>query len=170
MTGSHTLRATEQAVEERLAGLSLDTSAMWAVSNIYRATTAIRNHLEQTVLRDTGLTWTGFVVMWVIWIWGEIETGQAAAEAGISKGTLTGVVKTLESYRHVKRTRHTTDKRRVLLSMSPSGRKLMEGLFPAFNREETFVVRGLAEDQRKDLAASLRTIVEQLEEQIPPRR
>ncbi|TQS43904.1 MarR family winged helix-turn-helix transcriptional regulator [Cryptosporangium phraense] len=164
MTGSHTLRATEQAVEERLAGMSLDTSAMWAVSNIYRATTAIRNHLEQTVLRDTGLTWTGFVVLWVVWIWGEIETAQAAAEAGISKGTLTGVVKTLESYRHIKRTRHETDKRRVVLSMSPSGRKLMEGLFPAFNREEAFVVRGLSDDRRKELADSLRTIVEELEQ------
>ncbi|GAA3383719.1 MarR family winged helix-turn-helix transcriptional regulator [Cryptosporangium minutisporangium] len=168
MTGSHTLRATEQAVEERLAGMSLDTSAMWAVSNIYRATTAIRNHLEQTVLRDTGLTWTGFVVLWVVWIWGEIETAQAAAEAGISKGTLTGVVKTLESYRHIKRVRHETDKRRVVLSMTPSGRKLMEGLFPQFNREEAFVVRGLSEAQRKDLANSLRTIVEELE-QAPSR-
>ncbi|SHN38144.1 MarR family winged helix-turn-helix transcriptional regulator [Cryptosporangium aurantiacum] len=168
MTGSHTLRATEQAVEERLAGMSLDTSAMWAVSNIYRATTAIRNHLEQTVLRDTGLTWTGFVVLWVVWIWGEIETAQAAAEAGISKGTLTGVVKTLESYRHIKRERHETDKRRVVLSMTPSGRKLMEGLFPQFNREEAVVVRGLSEAQRKDLANSLRTIVEELE-QAPPR-
>ncbi|MFI5952961.1 MarR family winged helix-turn-helix transcriptional regulator [Cryptosporangium sp. NPDC051539] len=167
MTGSHTLRATEQAVEERVAGMSLDTSAMWAVSNIYRATTSIRNHLEQTVLRDTGLTWTGFVVLWVVWIWGEIETAQAAAEAGISKGTLTGVVKTLESYRHLKRERHETDKRRVVLSMSPSGRKLMEGLFPAFNREEAFVVRALSDAQRTELANSLRTVIEGLERPGP---
>jgi DNA-binding MarR family transcriptional regulator len=170
MTGSHTLRATEDAVEERLAGMSLDTSAMWAVSNLYRATAAIRNHLEQTVLRDTGLTWTGFVVLWVVWIWGEIETAHAAAEAGISKGTLTGVIKTLESYRHVKRTRHETDKRRVLLSMSPTGRKLMESLFPAFNREEAFVVGCLSDAQRKELASSLRAIVEQLEDESATRR
>jgi MarR family transcriptional regulator, organic hydroperoxide resistance regulator len=163
VTGSHTLRATEQAVEERLAGMSLDKSAMWAVSNIYRATTAIRNHLEQSVLRDTGLTWTGFVVMWVVWIWGDIETGQAAVEAGISKGTLTGVVKTLESYRYVKRSRHKTDGRRVVLSLTPSARTLMETLFPAFNREETFVVRGLSVTERAELANSLRTVVEQLE-------
>lgn len=164
MTGSHTLRATEDAVKERLAGMDLDNSAMWAVSNIYRATTAIRNHLEQTVLRDTGLTWTGFVVMWVVWIWDDIETAHAAKEAGISKGTLTGVVKTLESYRYVQRTRHETDGRRVVLSLSRSGRKLMEGLFPAFNKQEAYVVRGLSDKQRADLANSLRTIVEQLEE------
>lgn len=164
MTGSHTLRATEAAVKERLAGMDLDNSAMWAVSNVYRATTAIRNHLEQTVLRDTGLTWTGFVVMWVVWIWGDIETANAAKEAGISKGTLTGVVKTLESYRYVQRSKHQTDGRRVILSLSRSGRRLMEDLFPAFNKQEAFVVRGLSEKQRADLAASLRTIVEQLED------
>jgi hypothetical protein len=39
----------------------------------------------------------------------------------------------------------------------------METLFPAFNRQEAFDVRGLSGSQRKDLAASLRTIVEQLE-------
>jgi DNA-binding MarR family transcriptional regulator len=164
MTGSHTLRATEKAIEDRLAGMRIDTGAMWAVSNLYRATTSIRNHLEQTVLRDTGLTWTGFVVLWVVWIWGDIETRHAAAESGISKATLTGVVKTLESYRYVQRARHESDGRRVVLSMTRSGKKMMENLFPAFNREEAYVVRGLTDVQRKELAASLRVIVEQLEE------
>jgi MarR family transcriptional regulator, organic hydroperoxide resistance regulator len=144
--------------------MQIDTGAMWAVSNLYRATTSIRNHLEQTVLRDTGLTWTGFVVLWVVWIWDGIETRHAAAESGISKATLTGVVKTLESYRYLQRTRHESDGRRVVLSMTRSGKKMMENLFPAFNREEAHVVRGLTDVQRKELAASLRVIVEQLEE------
>ncbi|MDQ2838267.1 MAG: MarR family winged helix-turn-helix transcriptional regulator [Actinomycetota bacterium] len=163
MTGSHTLGATEKAVAERLGGMSLDTSAMWAVSNIYRASAAIRNHLEQTVLRDTGLTWTGFVTLWVVWIWGEIETRKAAEEAGISKGTLTGVVKTLESYRYVTRTKHATDGRLVVLSLTKTGSRLMENLFPAFNKQESFVVEGLSVRRRTELARSLRTIVEQLE-------
>jgi MarR family transcriptional regulator, organic hydroperoxide resistance regulator len=162
MTGSRTLQATEQTVGERLPGLRLDESAMWAVSGIYRATAAIRNHLEQTVLRDTGLTWTGFIVLWVVWIWGDIETASAAAEAGISKGTLTGVVKTLESYRYVSRSRHATDGRRVVLRMGEPGATLMERLFPAVNRQESYLLRGLSARQRADLASSLRTIVDQL--------
>lgn len=165
MTGSHTLQATEKAVAERLSGMTLDHSAMLAVSNIYRASTAIRNHLEQTVLRDTGLSWTGFVVMWVTWIWEDIETGGAAKEAGISKGTLTGVVKTLESYRYVERARHASDGRRVVLRLTRSGRRLMETLFPAFNAKESHVVRGLSKRERTELANSLRTIVRQLEEE-----
>ncbi|NUR92338.1 MAG: winged helix-turn-helix transcriptional regulator [Nonomuraea sp.] len=163
MTGHHTLRQTEEAVGARLGGLNIDFEAMWAVSNIYRASSAIRNHLEQTVLRDTGLTWTGFVVMWVVWIWGESETRHVAAEAGISKGTLTGVVKTLESYRHLRRAQHPTDKRRVMLSLTGTGERLMRDLFPEFNRQEAFVVKELDSDARRDLATSLRAVIQHLE-------
>ncbi|RBQ20782.1 MarR family transcriptional regulator [Spongiactinospora rosea] len=163
MTGHHTLRQTEEAIGQRLGGLNVDFEAMWAVSNIYRASSAIRNHLEQTVLRDTGLTWTGFVVMWVVWIWGESEPRHVAAEAGISKGTLTGVVKTLESYRHLRRFPHPTDGRRVMLALTPTGERLMLGLFPEFNRQEAFVVQKLDSERRRDLATSLRHILAHLE-------
>ncbi|MFI7419774.1 MarR family winged helix-turn-helix transcriptional regulator [Nonomuraea sp. NPDC049684] len=163
MTGHHTLRQTEEAIGQRLGGLNIDFEAMWAVSNVYRASSAIRNHLEQTVLRDTGLTWTGFVVMWVVWIWGESETRHVAAEAGISKGTLTGVVKTLESYRHLRRFPHPTDGRRVMLALTATGERLMRELFPEFNRQEAFVVKELDSDQRRELAGSLRRVMEHLE-------
>ncbi|GLK08931.1 MarR family winged helix-turn-helix transcriptional regulator [Streptosporangium carneum] len=163
MTGHHTLRSTEEAVGDRLGGLNLDFEAMWAVSNIYRASAAIRNHLEQTVLRDTGLTWTGFVVMWVVWIWGESETRHVAEEAGIAKGTLTGVLKTLESYRYVQRMPNPADRRRVMVTLTLSGERLMRTLFPQFNQEEAFVVRELDSERRRDLASSLRLVVQHLE-------
>lgn len=63
---------------------------MAAVANIYRAASAVRQHLENSVLRGSDLTWTAFVVLWVVWVWGESETRHVAEEAGISKGTLTG--------------------------------------------------------------------------------
>jgi len=156
MTGHHTLAETERAVSERLGGLPLDFKAMAVVSNLHRAAGAIRNHVEQTVLRQSDLTWTGFVVLWVIWIWGEPETRHAAEEAGISKGTLTGVVKTLEARGLVARSAHPSDRRLVLLRLTPEGQALMERLFPAFNDEETFVLGGLSDRKAADLAAGPR--------------
>ena len=50
-------------------------SAMAAVSNVYRAANAVRNHLERTVLAPHGLTWTGWVVLWVIWIGARSRAG-----------------------------------------------------------------------------------------------
>ena len=158
-----TLSATEAAVSERLAGMTLDMPAMAAVSNVYRAAGAIRNHFEHTVLAPYNLTWTGWVVLWVVWIWQEIETRHVAAEAGISKGTLTGVASTLEKRGLVARRAHPEDARRVLLSLTPSGLQLMAELFPQFNKQETLVVESLSADEIKTLAAALRKIVVDLE-------
>lgn len=159
----HTLSETESAVRERIAGLAPDMSAMAAVQSIYRAANAIRNHVERTVLAPHGLTWTGWVVLWVVWIWGEIETRHVAYEAGISKGTLTGVVATLEGKALLSRTGHPEDGRRVLLTLTRKGRQVMTELFPEFNAAEREVVASLNSRQTTDLTGSLRTIVQHLE-------
>ncbi len=159
-----TLSATEAAVSERLAGMALDMPAMAAVSNLYRAAGAIRNHFEHTVLAPYNLTWTAWVVLWVVWIWEEIETRHVAAEAGISKGTLTGVAGTLEKRGLVERRTHPEDGRRVLLRLSRSGLQLMAELFPVFNKQETLVVQSLSADEIRVLAAALRKIVVDMED------
>ncbi|WUI01691.1 MarR family transcriptional regulator [Spirillospora sp. NBC_00431] len=170
MTGHHTLQETEQAIQRRLGNVPLRHDAMMAVSNIYRAAAAIRQHFESSVLRGTDLTWTAFVVLWVVWIWGEMETRHVAEEAGISKGTLTGVVKTLEGRGLIERRSHATDGRLVLLRLTDKGQELMLSLFPAFNAEEAFVVERLSGDDNRGLAQTLRSIIEHLEEEGEGRR
>jgi DNA-binding MarR family transcriptional regulator len=162
-TGHHTLAETERAVADRLSGLPVDMTAMAAVQNVYRAANTVRNHLERTVLAPHDLTWTGWVVLWVVWIWGDIETRHVAAEAGISKGTLTGVIGTLEKRGLLTRRTHPDDARRVLVALTPRGRKLMAVLFPKFNAEEAHVVASLSESEAAGLARSLRKVVAQLE-------
>lgn len=157
--GQHTLAETESAVAERLRGLSVDVAAMAAVSNIYRAAGAVRNNFERTVLQPYDLTWTAWVVLWVVWIWQEIETRHVAAEAGISKGTLTGVAGTLMSRGLIERRVHPDDARRVLLSLSPAGAELMQSLFPRFNREESRVTSQLAGPDVLHLARLLRVVI-----------
>jgi DNA-binding MarR family transcriptional regulator len=161
--GGHTLAATERAVDQRLAGLEIDMAAMAACQNLYRAANAVRNRLEQTVLAPHQLTWTGWVVLWVVWIWEEIETRHVAVEAGISKGTLTGVVKTLEARGLIRRDVHPEDGRRVLLTLTPAGQDLMTTLFPLFNEQETAVTASLGADGRGTMAQLLRAMVLDLE-------
>ncbi|MEU1185364.1 MarR family transcriptional regulator [Streptomyces sp. NPDC005820] len=161
---------TERAVRRRLGGLTLQHEAMAAVANVHRAAAAVRQHLENSVLRPHELTWTGFVVLWVLWIWDQQETWSVAEEAGISKGTLTGISRTLEGRGLVARSTHPEDGRRVLLSLTPEGERLMEELFPAFNAEEAFVSGSLSPEQCLQLADSLRAIVSRLEEHGEKRR
>lgn len=163
--GEHrTLAETERAVAERLHGLALDMPAMAAVQNLYRAAGAIRNHLERSVLAPYGLTWTGWVVLWVVWIWDDIEARHVAAEAGISKGTLTGVLSTLESHGLVARRTHPDDARRVLVTLTARGEELMGELFPLFNAQESVVTAPLTPEDRRRLADLLRAVVRGLDE------
>jgi len=170
VTGHHTLHETEQAIQRRLGDIPLRHDAMMAVSNIYRAATAIRQHFESSVLRSADLSWTAFVVLWVVWIWGDMETRHVAEEAGISKGTLTGVARTLEGRGLIERADHASDGRLVLLRLTDKGEELMRDLFPAFNAEEAFVVETLDRGQNESLAHALRTIVAHLEDQGEQRR
>jgi MarR family transcriptional regulator, organic hydroperoxide resistance regulator len=158
-----TLSATEAAVSERLAGMPLDMPAMAAVSNVYRAANVIRNHFEHTVLAPYNLTWTGWVVLWVVWIWTDIEARHVAAEAGISKGTLTGVLSTLEARGLVTRRTHPADARRVLVALTDRGERLMSELFPVFNGQEAAVTAPLGPGERLQLAEMLRTVVRGLD-------
>ena len=86
----------ERDIRARVGDSELDFAAMAAVSNIYRAANAIRNHMEQRVLAEEDMSWAAFTVLFVLWIWGDQQTRHLAAEAGVTKGTLTGVLKTLE--------------------------------------------------------------------------
>lgn len=170
MTGHRSITETEKAVQAKLGDVPLQREAMAAVANIYRAAAATRQHVENTVLREAELTWTGFVVLWVVWIFGEMETRHVAEEAGISKGTLTGVARTLESRGLVTRAPHPSDGRLVMLSLTDAGEELMSTLFPAFNAEESFVTARLSTKECDRLAGLLRRIVAQLEDNGEQRR
>lgn len=157
-TQSAIVSAAERDIRARLRGQDLDFTAMSAVSNIYRSGSAIRNHMERAVLSAYDLSWAAFTVLWVLWIWGEQETGVVAQEAGVTKGTLTGVVKTLQKRRLIRRIPHQQDRRRVSIALTNSGDKLIETLFPEFNRHETLAVGTLSARDQRELARLLRLV------------
>lgn len=153
-------RRSEALAAARLDGLDVDRDAMAVISNLYRAAGAARNHFERTVLSEADLTWTSWVVLWVLWIGEESESRTVAAEAGISKATLTGVVRTLQGRGLVERRMHPGDARRVLLSLSPDGSRLMASLFPRFNAHEALLCAPLDGPARRDLAEALRMLTQ----------
>lgn len=161
MAGPHTLAETESAVTTRLSGMDLDFEAMAVVSNLFRAANSVRNHLERSVLHPHDLTWTAFVVLWVTWIWEPVETRTIATEGGFSKATLSGVLSTLESRGLTTREKSTVDGRLVLVRLTPSGRRLMKRLFPAFNREERWLADALPAGSGTEAADLLRLLCQQ---------
>ena len=153
------LLPAERKIVEELGHLPLDFRAMWAISNVFRSGAALRRYLESTVLAADRLSWTAFTALWVLWIWGEMEARDFAAAVGISRPTATGVLSTLQRRRFVKRRKGSKDGRVVLVSLTPSGRRKIEALFPRFNAEESLACGGLGAAERAQLAALLRTLV-----------
>lgn len=163
MTDPHTLAETERAMRDHVAPLGLDFEAAHAVSSIYRAANAVRWHVTNEVLRPYDLSWTGFVVLWVVWIWESLESTQAADAAAVSKATLTGVVRTLTGRGLIRKDSPADDRRKAILTLTPAGVALMKDLYPKFNAVESQVVAGLSSRRRKEMTASLRAIVSAIE-------
>jgi MarR family transcriptional regulator, organic hydroperoxide resistance regulator len=95
---------------------------------------------------------------------GRPQTRHLADEAGVTKGTLTGVLKTLEKRGLTRRRAHEADGRLVLVSLEAKGAAVIERLFPAFNIGETSVSSGLTEDEKHQLAGLLRKIIRSVED------
>ncbi|WP_320773307.1 MarR family winged helix-turn-helix transcriptional regulator [Streptomyces sp. CRN 30] len=170
MPGQRSITEAEKLAAAKLGGFPIRREQMATVANIYRAAATVRHHLENSVLRGADLTWTAFVVLWVVWVWGRSETRHVAEEAGISKGTLTGVARTLESRGLLRRAGHPADGRLVLLELTDEGEEFMRRVFPAFNEEEAFVTSRLSDEECRSLADGLRRVVLQVEEQGEDRR
>ena len=151
------LRA-EQDIRDRLDDQELDFVALQAISNIYRAASAVRRRAERDLLTDAGLSWGGFTILWVLWVWGEMETSRLATECDLAKGTLTGMLTTLEKQGLVERHRVAEDRRRVSVSLTDVGIIRIEDLFPRFNTFERSMTTGLTPDQQLNLARLLRAV------------
>ncbi len=162
--GDDDLRDVERAVRDALGELELDVQALLAVSNVFRAATALRAHLERTVLSEHRLSWSAFVTLFVLRVWGEQESHRLAAEVGITPGTLSGVVDTLERRGLVRRRPHRTDGRRVLVRPTAAGLRTVNAVMPRFNAEEIVVTSGLDAAERRELSRLLRRVLRTLDE------
>lgn len=154
----------EQAVAEKVGTLhDIDFGAMHAVQNVYRVANAMRFAMERDVLAESGLSWTSFTALFVLWVWGPQETRHLAEECGVTKGTLTGVVNTLEAKGLVARGPHGDDGRLVVVSLTPAGKRVIRKLFPQFNGQETLLMGALTSAEQRTLTALLRKVLGHVE-------
>jgi DNA-binding MarR family transcriptional regulator len=132
------------------------------IEALHRAAAVVRHHVEQTVLRGADLSWTGYAVLVLACEERSVETRAAAAAIGISRGTLTGVVRTLESKNFIRRAPHHRDGRLVLLEPTLTGRRLARRLAPQVAVAEEYAIGCLDGAERDALAGLLRRLVAEL--------
>jgi MarR family transcriptional regulator, organic hydroperoxide resistance regulator len=81
-----------------------------------------------TLLEGAGLTYPQYATMMVLWEDPEqpITVGDLGHRLHLDNGTLTPLLKRLEAAGYLRRTRDSTDERRVLVVLSPSGLELRD--------------------------------------------
>ncbi len=95
---------------------------------------------------------------------GESESRELAVDAGITKGTLTGVLGTLERRGLVVRRRAAGDGRLVRVATTSAGDALMATVFSRVNDGERRIVSGLDAGESRQLATLLRGVLRSVEE------
>ncbi|MFK7802051.1 MAG: MarR family winged helix-turn-helix transcriptional regulator [Anaerolineae bacterium] len=161
MRVSETLINEEHDIMERVSGLPIDALALAVMSNIWRASQAFRNDMEQQILRDYNLTFSSFSTLFIVWIWGPIEMSAIAASQSVARSTISSTVNGLEKKGWVKRMHmgKNGDGRSIQVEITKSGRTLIEEVFPKFNAGEKSFVEGLTTDEAETLAFLLRKLL-----------
>jgi DNA-binding MarR family transcriptional regulator len=82
----------------------------------------IRNY--KPYLDELDLTYTQYIAMMVLWEKKEMNVKTLGENLFLDSGTLTPVLKKLESKGYIKRTRSKNDERNLLVSITPEGEAL----------------------------------------------
>jgi DNA-binding MarR family transcriptional regulator len=82
--------------------------------------------LYKPFLDELGLTYTQYIAMLVLWEHGAASIKELGERLYLDSGTLTPLVKKLESQGFVERNRNTSDERSVTVTLTAQGRQLKE--------------------------------------------
>lgn len=143
-------------------GEGVGFDGLWIVWHTMRAASAVRRYLERGELATYNITWSGLVVLTQLWLFGDTASHEIANQTSMSKGTLTGIVSTLESHGWLVRAR-ADDRRVVMLSLTPTGEELVGELLPKFQKYDDGIIVGLPADEREQLIGALRTVIRNAE-------
>lgn len=123
---------------------------LYAASNLF-------GRLYRPVLAKLGLTYPQYLVMLVLWEQAPQSVGALGERLHLDSGTLTPLLKRMESAGLVTRQRDAKDERRVLIGVTEHGEALRDAA-----RDVPFTLAsglGLSADELSDLRATVQHLV-----------
>ncbi|MDF2906933.1 MAG: hypothetical protein K0R34_2254 [Herbinix sp.] len=78
----------------------------------------------KNLLDPYGLTYTGYIIMLALWEKDDITVKELGKRLYLDSGTLTPMLKKLESLGYIKRIRSSSDERNVYIQLAPKGDEL----------------------------------------------
>ena len=143
---------TEQAMDPLL----LDNQLCYALyAAAHRMTKSYRPLLERL-----GLTYPQYLVLLVLWEQDGVTVSEIGRRLRLDSGTLTPVLKRLESAGFLVRTRRQSDEREVEIALTPEGAALRADAVSV--REAVMCQLELSEPEIRALRKDLGTLIERL--------
>jgi MarR family 2-MHQ and catechol resistance regulon transcriptional repressor len=135
-----------------------DPLAHRALQALLRAEATVRKRLALELERE-GVTAAGFSVLVVLTTaGGALELKTLRRRLGWSKANATEVTGTLAARGFVSRRRAPEDRRVVVVELAPSGRSLVERLFPAHSERVTAAFGKLDESEKRTFSELCRKL------------
>lgn len=124
--------AVQQFLTNKI-GEQFDAPSSTCISDLYSASLVVRHDIEKEILQKEKLSWTGMLMMYTLWVWGESETKIIAKRLQLAPSSVTSLTNTLEKKGLVIRVYKPTDRRLVLVKLTTKGEDLLNSLSKEVN-------------------------------------
>jgi MarR family 2-MHQ and catechol resistance regulon transcriptional repressor len=144
-------------MRKKFKGNAVERRALSAYVKLARAANTALAY-ARVGLEEAGLSLGQFAVLEALYHLGSLHLGDLARRILTSSGNLTLVVDNLEKRGLVKRRQQGRDKRFVMATITPSGRRLIARIFPEHVRQITAVMGRLSSEDQEQLGALCRKL------------
>lgn len=113
-------------------------------------------------LDDIDLTYTQYITMMVLWFKHKVNVKELGEELMLDSGTLTPVLKKLESKGYITRERSKEDERTLIVSITPEGEALKDRALCIPKKMGAYV--GITKSEMEQLYTLLYKVISNMEE------
>lgn len=132
-----------------------DLEAASLVLTLHRAAGTVVYDLESTVHRPAGWSWSGFRLLYVLWVSGPLEARHAARLSGMSRQGTSTLSKTLERHGLLTRAPLPDDGRLITYALTAEGEQRVREVYRAHNDRERLWSRLLTPEERAAVVSAL---------------
>ncbi|QVQ50150.1 MarR family transcriptional regulator [Spiractinospora alimapuensis] len=158
-SGPDYLSFVNYAVEEATTRLpGVDPVSMRLGLTLHRLTSTLVYDWESTVHRPRGWSWSGFRLLFVLWLAGPLEAKRTADLSGMSRAAVSAVANTLERDGLVTRRQSDQDRRSVLMDLTPVGKESLALAYAEHNRREQAWANALTSTEQQQLIVLLEKV------------
>lgn len=139
--------------------VDVDAQANKVILALNRASSQVTYDLESSIHRPRGWSWSGYRLMFVLWLAGPLEPNRAARLTGMSRAAVSNLSNTLTAKNYVVKTAGASDGRAVTLSLTDAGLHEIRTVFQEQNQRESSWVSALTDVEQELLVMLLEKLM-----------